>query len=107
MKCLYCKKDTYYEPFAKFLGKKDVKFHRCTTCNAQFSVVNDNTLFHKAFFVDIKDNTYYINQYLPNSENSGKTTVSLNGERVLVIDFIENLSPSNVEKKLRFWLTFS
>lgn len=111
MKCLYCEKDTYFEPYSKSVylkgdTKSGYNLYRCTNCNAQFCYKEDK-LRHIAFFVDIKDKTYYISQYLPTNVDKGSTIVSTNGEKILTVDFIENLQPINVNKKLKFWLTFS
>jgi len=111
MECLYCKKETYFEPYSKSVYLKGVysngyKLYRCVDCNAQFCYKEDK-LRHIAFFVNIKDKLYYISQYLPTDVYKGNTSVSTNGKKILVVDFIENLQPTNVSKKLKFWLTFS
>lgn len=105
MKCLYCEKNTYYEPYS---ARIYVKIHRCVNCNAQFTIdEKSGDIAHRAFFVDIKGKSYHISQYLPSDLTKGSTNVSSYGEKILKVDFIENLNPSNAEKKLRFWLTFS
>jgi NAD-dependent SIR2 family protein deacetylase len=115
MNCEFCNKPTRLEPINKDLYKI-MEIWRCPDCRAQFTLDKKTKLLtHIVFFVDIKNQTFSVELWIPWKEGTKNYTLvrklpknaSEKISEVFQFPLMRNLTPKNIEQKLKTWILFS
>lgn len=116
MNCEFCNKPARIEPINRRFFNGYSEIWRCPDCRAQFTIDKKaKGICHIVFFVDIKDKPYCVELWIPVGVNARSATIvkqlpnSTNKEivEVLNLPLMRNITPTNVESKLKTWLIFS
>jgi hypothetical protein len=116
IECKFCKGDAFFRPL-KEMEVLEVHVHFCDKCQAEYLRFNDGTIASVSLYTKINDHMY---RWTVTSARTAQlwrvkdpgipgTRVNRNLEPVMgfeIGDTIPEITPDNVEDKIRTWLVF-